>query len=81
LRYLHDDSSRNEKVPEVQNMEDVLTSSVFGLLKYITKQSIFIHILSYAKTLMGKSLLDCIDFDLHPYTPEFKGLGRTGVKA
>jgi len=59
------------KVPGVQNMEDVLTSSVFGLLKYITKPSILIHILSYAKTLMGKSLLDCIDFDLHLYTPEF----------
>lgn len=67
------------KVPEVQNMEDVLTSNVFGLLKYISRSDVFVRILSYARSLSGKSLLDCIDFDLNSYSKEFHFWEQVGV--
>lgn len=59
------------KIPQVQDMEDVLTSNVFGLLKYVTGNDVLLKILGYAKTLSAKSLLDCVDFNLKTYTPEF----------
>jgi len=59
------------KIPQVQGMEDVLTSNVFGLLKYITSNEVLLEILRHAKTLTAKSFLDCVGFDLKTWTPEF----------
>ena len=59
------------KIPEVKNMEDILTSNFFGSLKYIEHKDVLLRILKQAKTLFGKSLLDSIDIDLSTYSPEF----------
>lgn len=67
------------KIPEVQNMEDILTSNVFGLLRYITHKDVLLEILGRARTLFGKSLLECIDFNLKKYTPEFVFWENIGI--
>ncbi|MFC1818921.1 hypothetical protein ACFL0B_07495 [Thermodesulfobacteriota bacterium] len=59
------------KLPEVENKEDVLTSSTFGMLKYILDNTVLINILKYAKTINGKSFYDCIDVNLKDYQAEF----------
>ena len=43
---------------------------MFGLLKYFNQNNVLLQILSYAKNLSGKGLLDCIDFDLSSYRDE-----------
>jgi hypothetical protein len=59
------------KVPEVQNKEDILTSNVFGLLKYLNQRDLILQILYQARTLSGKSFLDSVDFSLEKYIPKF----------
>ena len=54
------------KLSEIKNSEDVLTSNIFGLLKYLPND-ILLNILDHAKTLSGKK----IEFDLKSYIPEF----------
>lgn len=54
------------KLFEIENSEDVLTSNIFGLLKYLPND-VFLNILDHAKTLSGKK----IEFDLKSYIPEF----------
>jgi hypothetical protein len=54
------------KLFEIENSEDVLTSNVFGLLKYLPND-VFLNILDHAETLSGKK----IEFDLKSYIPEF----------
>ncbi len=58
------------KLPEVENSEDVLTSNIFGLLKYVSKD-VFLEILSHAKTLSEKKFLDCVEHKLVNYNFEF----------
>ena len=59
------------KLPEVENKEDVLTSSTFGMLKYISDNNVLINILKYAKTTNGKNFYDCIDVNLLDYQAEY----------
>ena len=59
------------KLPEVENKEDVLTSSTFGMLKYISDNSVLINILKYAQTINEKSFHDCIDVNLLDYQAEY----------
>ena len=54
------------KLSEIKNSEDVLTSNIFGLLKYLPND-ILLNILDHAKTLSGKK----IELDLKSYIPEF----------
>lgn len=54
------------KLFEIENSEDVLTSNIFGLLKYLPND-VFLNILDHAKTLSGEK----IEFDLKSYIPEF----------
>jgi hypothetical protein len=69
------------KLPEVQNAEDVLTSNVFGLLKYISQKDLLINILACARTITGKVFLECIGVDLGDYSQEYffwEKLGKFG---
>ena len=54
------------KLLEIENSEDILTSNVFGLLKYLP-HDVFLNILNRAETLSGRKF----DFDLKGYIPEF----------
>lgn len=58
------------KIPEIQAMEDILTSTVFGLLKYIVDKGVLLKILENAKTLSNKSFQDSINVNLIDYTTE-----------
>ncbi len=55
----------NGKLGEVENKEDVLTSNVFGLLKYIHNNRILVKILENAKNIDGRRFQDCINVDLN----------------
>jgi len=59
------------KVPEVEGMEDVLTSNVFGLLRYVHNPAVLFRILDQARTLSGRRLTECVGSDLSSYSPEF----------
>jgi hypothetical protein len=58
------------KIPEIENMEDILTSTVFGLLKYISEKKVLLSIINQAKTISDEKFQDCCDIDLFKYTPE-----------
>jgi hypothetical protein len=55
------------KLPEVQRREDILTSNVFGLLKYVRNNIPVLSILDHAKTLCGRKFRDCINVKLEDY--------------
>ena len=59
------------KLPEIQNAEDVLTSNVFGLLKYISQKDLLINMLACARTIKGKGFLESIGVDLDDYSQEY----------
>lgn len=58
------------KIPEIENMEDILTSTVFGLMKYVSEKKFLLNIINQAKTIFDESLEDCCTIDLYNYTPE-----------
>ena len=57
----------HNKLLEIENSEDLLTSNVFGLLKYLPAD-VFLNILSHAETLSGRKF-DCSL--LGGYIPKF----------
>jgi hypothetical protein len=59
------------KIPEIDRLEDVLTSNVFGLLRYVKNPAVLLWILGQARTLSGKGLAESVDVDLTTYSPEF----------
>jgi len=57
------------KIKEIENHEDLLTSTVFGMAKYISNPFIP-YLLSFAKTIKDMSFKDAINFDLRTSTPK-----------
>jgi hypothetical protein len=48
------------KVPEVEGKEDVLTSNVFGLLRYVHNPDVLRRILDQARALSGQKMTECV---------------------
>ena len=68
------------KLPEVQNREDVLTSNVFGLLKFVRNNIPILSILNRAKSHCGRKFRECINVKLEDYeVKEYSFWERLGV--
>jgi len=56
------------KLPEIADREDILTSTVFGLLKYVVDKEVIVKVLQHAKTCTGQNF----SYNLKGYEPLFK---------
>lgn len=65
------DAELKGKLPEVENKEDVLTSTIFGMLKHLTENQILSNILQNAISPSGHKLFECMDENIHDCQTEF----------
>lgn len=66
------DAELHGKIPELENSEDLLTSSVFGMLKYFQGSTVLFKILNQAKGLSGQMPFNnCKESDFTNFEIEF----------